>query len=171
MEHRGDIPQRPKEVPFPPLALLRINLQHQLAPIACNDWLTSSNPLGGRCKALCISHISPYTKTKVKWQLEDMRRRLIEPVPVRKAMEWCTRMVVVAKKTCQPRRTIDYQKLNSACLRETHHSLMVWICQPTSTIFSNSNDYRTLQGAAAETTRQAGILRLSFMRNSYEQRT
>ncbi|KAK3894918.1 hypothetical protein Pcinc_001366 [Petrolisthes cinctipes] len=31
-------------------------------------------------------------------------------------------MVVVAKKSGQPRRTVDYQKLNAACKRETHHT-------------------------------------------------
>ncbi|KAK4327848.1 hypothetical protein Pmani_001697 [Petrolisthes manimaculis] len=31
-------------------------------------------------------------------------------------------MVVVAKKSGKPRRTVDFQKLNSCCLRETHHT-------------------------------------------------
>ena len=30
-------------------------------------------------------------------------------------------MVVAAKKDGRPRRTVDLQKLNSQCLRETHH--------------------------------------------------
>ncbi|MPC51402.1 hypothetical protein E2C01_045246 [Portunus trituberculatus] len=47
---------------------------------------------------------------------------ILEPVPVGEATEWCARMVVVAKKSGQPRRTIDYQKLNAACKRETHHT-------------------------------------------------
>ena len=32
-------------------------------------------------------------------------------------------MVVVAKKSGKSRRTVDYQKLNSCCLQETHHTL------------------------------------------------
>ena len=51
-----------------------------------------------------------------------MKKGVLEPVPVGEATEWCTRMVVVAKKSGQPRRTIDYQKLNAACRRETHHT-------------------------------------------------
>ncbi|KAK3882767.1 hypothetical protein Pcinc_012876 [Petrolisthes cinctipes] len=47
---------------------------------------------------------------------------VIEPVPAGEATVWCARMVVVAKKNGQPRRTVDYQKLNAACLRETHHT-------------------------------------------------
>ena len=53
---------------------------------------------------------------------EDVARGVIEPVPVSEAKEWCSRMVVVAKKSGQPRRTIDYQHLNAACRRETHQT-------------------------------------------------
>ena len=59
----------------------------------------------------------------MKRQLDDdVRKGILEPVPVGEATEWCARMVVVAKKSGQPRRTIDYQKLNAACRRETHHT-------------------------------------------------
>lgn len=34
----------------------------------------------------------------------------------------CARMVVVAKKSGQPRRTVDYQRLSASCLTETHHT-------------------------------------------------
>ena len=59
----------------------------------------------------------------VKAQLdEDVRRGVIEPVPAGEPTEWCARMVVVAKKSGQPRRTVDYQRLNASCRRETHHT-------------------------------------------------
>ncbi|KAK3888979.1 hypothetical protein Pcinc_006984 [Petrolisthes cinctipes] len=62
-------------------------------------------------------------EAKVKKQLdEDIRKGILEPVPVGEVTEWCARMVVVAKKSGQPRRTVDYQKLNAACKRETHHT-------------------------------------------------
>ncbi|KAK3889447.1 hypothetical protein Pcinc_006555 [Petrolisthes cinctipes] len=62
-------------------------------------------------------------EAEVKKQLdEDIRKGILEPVPVGEATEWCARMVVVAKKSGQPRRTVDYQKLNAACKRETHHT-------------------------------------------------
>lgn len=49
-----------------------------------------------------------------------MRRGVIEPLPIRKATKWCTKMVLVAKKSGHLRHTVDYQ-LIAACLRETHH--------------------------------------------------
>ena len=47
----------------------------------------------------------------------DVERGIIAPVPV----EWCSPMVVTAKKNGKPRKTIDLQHLNSQCSRETHH--------------------------------------------------
>ena len=52
----------------------------------------------------------------------DVERGIIAPVPVGTPTEWCSTMVVTAKKDGRPRRTIDYQHLNSQCLRETHHT-------------------------------------------------
>lgn len=36
-------------------------------------------------------------------------------------MEWCIRMVVVAKKLGKPCYTVDFQKLNVCCQWEMHH--------------------------------------------------
>lgn len=36
---------------------------------------------------------------------------------------WCSRIVVVAKISGHPRRTVDYQRLNAACRMETPHTL------------------------------------------------
>lgn len=47
---------------------------------------------------------------------------VIEPVPVGEPVTWCHRMVVCAKKTGKPRRTIDFQALNLHATRETHHT-------------------------------------------------
>jgi len=47
---------------------------------------------------------------------------IIERVPQGTYSEWCSRMVVVAKKDGTPRITVDLQKLNEASLRETHHT-------------------------------------------------
>ena len=54
----------------------------------------------------------------------DIQQGIIEQVPIGEPVEWCSRMVVVEKKDGRPRRTIDLQKLNQQCKRETHH------CQP-----------------------------------------
>ena len=60
---------------------------------------------------------------EVRRQLDDdIARGIIEEVPAGEPTEWCARMVVVPKKDGKPRRTVDFQKLNRACLRETHHS-------------------------------------------------
>ena len=67
--------------------------------------------------------VPKHWEDKVRAQLEeDVRRGVIEPVPAGEPTEWCARMVVVAKKSGQPRRTVDYQRLNAACRRETHHT-------------------------------------------------
>uniref|UniRef100_A0A0P4VNI8 Reverse transcriptase n=1 Tax=Scylla olivacea TaxID=85551 RepID=A0A0P4VNI8_SCYOL len=60
---------------------------------------------------------------EVRRQLDDdIARGIIEEVPAGEPTEWCARMVVVPKKNGKPRRTVDFQKLNQACLRETHHT-------------------------------------------------
>ena len=53
----------------------------------------------------------------------DVAAGVIKQVPIGEPSVWYTRMVVVPKKDRPDRlrRTVDYQKLNSWCLRETHH--------------------------------------------------
>ncbi len=43
-------------------------------------------------------------------------------VPIGDPITWCHRMVICAKKTGKPRRTIDFQALNLHATRETHHT-------------------------------------------------
>ena len=62
-------------------------------------------------------------KKRVKQDIDrDVRLGIIEPVPNGTPTEWCSRMVVAAKKDGSPRRTVDLQELNKATLRETHHT-------------------------------------------------
>ena len=58
----------------------------------------------------------------VKMQLDnDVRMGVLGKVPVGTPTEWCSRMVVVAKKDpTKPRRTVDFQHLNNVCARQTH---------------------------------------------------
>ena len=58
---------------------------------------------------------------KASWD-RDVERGVIAPVPIGTPVTWCSPMVVVAKADGTPRRTIDYQRLNAQCLRETHHT-------------------------------------------------
>ena len=53
---------------------------------------------------------------------QDTRLGVIEPVPIGEPVTWCHRMVVCAKKTGKPRRTVDFQALNVHATRETHHT-------------------------------------------------
>lgn len=62
-------------------------------------------------------------REKVKAGLDqDVRLGVIEPVPVGEPVEWCHRMVICPKKNGEPRRTVDFQALNTHAKRETHHT-------------------------------------------------
>ena len=52
----------------------------------------------------------------------DVELGVIEPVPVGTPVTWCSRMVIAAKKSGEPRRTVDFQPLNRHAVRETHHT-------------------------------------------------
>ena len=52
----------------------------------------------------------------------DVRLGVLELVPVGEPVTWCHRMVICAKKNGKPRRTIDFQSLNTHATRETHHT-------------------------------------------------
>ena len=57
----------------------------------------------------------------VKAELErDCELGIIEKIPVGIPTRWQSRMVVIAKKSGKPRRTVDLSSLNKHCLRETH---------------------------------------------------
>lgn len=65
----------------------------------------------------------------VHWQDEvykgleqDCKLGVIEPVPVGAPVTWCHRMVICAKKSGKPRRTVNLQPLNDHAVRETHHT-------------------------------------------------
>ena len=63
-----------------------------------------------------------HMKNAVKKALDDdVKRGVLKPVAIGTPTEWCSTMVITAKKDGRPRRTIDYQYLNDQCLRETHH--------------------------------------------------
>jgi len=75
-----------------------------------------------------VAHHTPIP-VPVHWQDDvkagldrDVRLGVLEPVPVGEPVTWCHRMVVCAKKSGKPRRTVDMQPLNSHAIRETHHT-------------------------------------------------
>ena len=75
-----------------------------------------------------VAHHTPipvplYWQDAVKTGLDqDVEMGVIEPVPVGEPVTWCHRMVICAKKTGKPRRTVDFQALNAHATRETHHT-------------------------------------------------
>ena len=75
-----------------------------------------------------VAHHTPIP-VPVHWQEQvkigldqDVQLGVIEPVPVGTPVSWCHRMVVCAKKSGKPRRTVDFQALNRYATRETHHT-------------------------------------------------
>ena len=50
----------------------------------------------------------------------DCSLGVLEQVPMGDPEEWCAAMHIAAKKNGDPRRTIDFQRLNKACKRQTH---------------------------------------------------
>ena len=52
---------------------------------------------------------------------DDVESGVITPVPIGAPTDWCSTMVITAKKNWKPRRTVDYQHLNSQCKQEAHH--------------------------------------------------
>ena len=53
---------------------------------------------------------------------QDVRLGVTEPVPIGTPVTWCHKMVVCAKKSGKPIRTVDFQPLNLHASRETHHT-------------------------------------------------
>jgi len=73
-----------------------------------------------------VAHHTPIP-VPLHWQDEvkagldqDVPLGVLEPVPISEPVTWCHRMVVCAKKSGKPRRTVDFQALNAHATRETH---------------------------------------------------
>ena len=137
---RAKPPPTPTSLPYPATEANRERLQQYLL-----DYYSSSTfnicehqtlPLmGGPPMRLMINpHATPtayHTPIPVPlhWQDDvkagldrDVRLGVIEPVPIGEPVTWCHRMVICAKKNGTPRRTIDFQPLNTHATRETHHT-------------------------------------------------
>ena len=75
-----------------------------------------------------VAHHTPIP-VPVHWQDQvkagldqDVELGVLEQVPIGTPVTWCHRMVVCAKKSGKPRRTVDFQALNQHATRETHHT-------------------------------------------------
>ena len=133
------VPDRPVQPPFPPteenIPKLEAWLKERFSDSTFN---TTSKPLPAMSGPPHHIHLKdgaePFVahtpipiphhwKKEVKRQLdEDVAMGILRPVPAGEPTEWCFRMVTVPKKDGKPRRTVDFQPGNKACLRETHHT-------------------------------------------------
>ena len=137
---RTTTPERPEELPFAATAenipKLKDWLLHAFSASAFNTCThqplqtMTGTPAGVKFKEGAEPYaihtpipVPHHWKKQVKADIDrDVRLGIIEAVPQGTPTEWCSRMVVAAKKDGSPRRTVDLQRLNSATLRETHHT-------------------------------------------------
>ena len=134
---RMPAPSRPKKIPFAPTEENILNLENWLKEVFSDSaFNTSAVPLTKMTGPAMTIHLDPATKPiachkpaavahhwreEVKRGLdEDEKLGVIEKVPIGVPTRWQSRMIVVAKKSGKPRRTVDLSPLNRYCLRETH---------------------------------------------------
>ena len=133
-------PKKPTTVPFAPVAENRQKLEDWLLDYySCSTFnVCEHQPLPMMegppihlmidANAKPVAHHTPIP-VPLHWQEEvkagldqDIRLKVIEPVPIGEPVSWCHRMVICAKKNGKPRRTVDLQALNAHATRETHHT-------------------------------------------------
>ena len=59
--------------------------------------------------------------------IRDCKLNVLERVPLNTPVGWQSRMVVTAKTDGSPRRVVDYQEVNKASPRQTHHTPSPWL--------------------------------------------
>ena len=130
-------PPLPTTLPYPATTANRERLQqHLLNYYASSTFnICEHQPLPLMPMRLMVdplatptAHHSPIP-VPLHWQEEvkagldrDVKLGVLEPVPIGEPVTWCHRMVICAKKNGTPRRTIDFQPLNTHATRETHHT-------------------------------------------------
>ena len=131
-------PARPAKLPYPPTTENIPKLEQYIRDKFSATVFNNSPPFpvlsGPAAKihqkenAILVNRHTPvplphHWKAEVKASLDrDFIRVIIAPVPIGTPVTSCSPMVVVSKPDGTPRRTIDFQKLNAQCLRETHHT-------------------------------------------------
>ena len=132
-------PPRPTRIPYPPTTENVPKLkEYILKAFSTSTFLNSDEPFPALnappFKIFLKENAIPYAqhtpipvphhlKASVKALLDrDIKRGIIKPVEVNTPVFWCAPMVVTVKPDGSIRRTIDYQHLNSQCLRQTHYT-------------------------------------------------
>ena len=97
------------------------------------------------------SPIPVHFKEEVKKQLDrDVQIGVLEKVPPNTPTTWCSRLVIATKADGSPRRTVDFQKMNEASVRQTHptkspYHLVMSIPQNTKkTVYDAWNGYHSV---------------------------
>ena len=137
-KHTPQLPMRPKTIPFRPIEQNITKLKQWLVENFADTAFSREAPFPAMSGPPAHIHLKEnpipkakhnpipiplHFKEKVKELLDkDVERGIISPVPIGTPTNWCSTMVITAKKNGTPRRTIDYQYLNSQCKRETHHT-------------------------------------------------
>ena len=138
---RTSTPERPEVIPFEPTSENLEKFERWLLECFASSAFNTCthHPLqamtGVPMKAVKrkdgVTHPRWYTpipvafhwKKQVKADLDrDVRLGIIERVPQGELSEYCSRMVIAPKSNGKPRRTIDFQQLNKATIREVHHT-------------------------------------------------
>lgn len=133
-------PPKPTALPYPPTADNREKLEKYLLERYKSSTFNTCEhqPLpmmtGPPMHLMIDTDATPFATHKpipipIHWQeniyadiTRDVNLGVLEPVPVGTPVTWCHKMVVVAKKSGKPRRTVDLQPLNKYAIRETHHT-------------------------------------------------
>ena len=132
------LPQRPAKIPYPPSPDNIPKLEKYLLDSFRESAFNCTPPFPHMPGPAAHIHLQEdaipkarhtpipvpfHLKSAVKAGLDnDVKRGIITPVPMGTPTDWCSVMVVTAKKDGSPRRTVDFQYLNSQCKRETHHT-------------------------------------------------
>ena len=132
-------PQRPSKIPYPPTTENIPKLKdYIIEAFATSTFLNTDEPFPSLnappFKIFLRDDAIPYAqhtqiptpyhlKSLTKALLDrDVRRGILKPVDVNTPVVWCAPMVITLKPDGTIRRTIDYQHLNSQCLRQTHYT-------------------------------------------------
>ena len=137
---RSEPPTRPTTLPMPATEANREALQRHLLELYAQSTFNTCphQPLprmtGPPLRLMLGEDATPVAchtpiPVAIHWQDEvkagldqDVRLGVLEEVPIGTPVTWCHRMVICAKKSGKPRRTVDFQALNKHALRETHHT-------------------------------------------------
>ena len=138
---RSPPPSRPTQLPYPPtpenVGKLEQYIVEQFSSSAFNKAapfpaMKDVPPAHIHLKKDAVPHARhvpipvPSCWTKIAKEILDgqVKRGIIEVVPIGDPVFFCSHWLLVPKKNGNPRSVVDYQHLNSQCRRETHY------CQP-----------------------------------------